>query len=192
MFAVDAAESVAALVFNAATRSAPLPLMVWALSRVTVPVVFAVTAAKSAAFNVPVASLTTTSTPVSSPLARLKFVVIDPPDAKFARLSVIVPEYVAVIPVTFAIFPATSAVISPETVALDAAPSVTASVINAAVTSLPVPLMVWAFSRVTLPVVFAVIRLSFAASNVPVESLTTTFTSVSSALALLKLSDIAV
>ena len=59
-------------------------------------------------------------------------------------------------------------------------------------TSVPVPLMVCAFSRVTLPVVFAVIRLSFAASKVPVASLTTTFTSVSSALALLKLVDIAV
>ena len=52
--------------------------------------------------------------------------------------------------------------------------------------------MVCAFCRVTVPVVFAVIRLNFAASIDPVPSLIITFTSVSSALALEKAVDIAV
>ena len=107
--------------------------------RVTVPLVFAVIAARSAADNVPVPSLTTTFTSVSSPLAREKFVEMLPLSAKLAKVSVIVPENAAVISVTFAIFPATSAVTLPVTVAFDAAESATGSVINAAVTSSPVP-----------------------------------------------------
>ena len=92
-------------------------------------------AARSAADNVPVPSLTIIHISIITS-GTTKVVVILPESAKLAKVSVIVPENAAVISVTFAIFPATSAVTLPVTVAFDAAESVTGSVIN----SDPIPL----------------------------------------------------